>query len=1122
MQNISQNPAGKKSEELLKILNEAPIGLLSFNSNWEIDFVNDNFLKFGILYQFTADSIVGLNLLEQNLFPGIDITDELSQLKDGYSFEKEIKNIISPLRGVISLIIKGSPLFSDKIFNGGILLIEDLSVLSETKNFESAKYQYIRSIIRDTVTLLIVASESGDVKYADGKLLELLLPKDYKATGLKLDDLFPVQTNELLKKSIELVQLTNNPIKVNFNLKVNNLEQSFECTLEPLPGKSTELKLISMLFKDLSESVKQQNRFKDEVKEFAYYQKINETINNALFAVDNEGTVIYWDKTCEKLFTLKTEEITGKFFGTKLKLFDQNYFNNITENLKIEKIWKVNLSVFGVGKEKEIYEAQFTRADENTILVLCSNVTDRSNTESKLRNSLEKYLTLVNKASELICVLDTKGLITYTNNKFINTLKFSEEEIFERNFKSLLEPRILELHPFEIKNFDSPALKQVELTLLSKRGKKINCLAEIIPFYSETRLHKGYYCFLTDITEKKEAENNLALFQSVFEAAIDGVAVVWDGNIQRANNSFAEIFGYTSGNELINKDLLDLVSNEDILKVAEYLRLKEKKKDAPGRFEFLGKRKDKSAFYTELSVASFEKEDKVYLVLVARDVTERKRAQKVIRDSEEKYRNLTENIDDFLYTFERIGNTLRPVFYTSAVEKITGYSQAEFLSDSRLMIKIIHPDDISELKKKLRTFIKSKLQASGEFEFRIINKHGNVVWIRNKTNLIRSSSGQIQKLYGLVSDITSRKRAEDELKKSTDNLVKLNETKDKFLSIVSHDLRTPFSSLLGFTDFLLNDEDLTEEEKKQYVRYIQESARSMLSLVNSLLDWTRLQTGRIRFEPQRYKASQIVESTINSLAGAAMQKRIKLSSSVDESHYIFVDKNLIAQVLNNLVSNAIKFSNEKGMITISSGRSENPRFLEFSVKDTGIGIRPENLDKLFNVGAKFTTEGTAGEKGSGLGLSLVQEIINKHGGTIRVISEYGKGSDFRFTLPVASAEILLVDNNNTDRLLYSKIIKNITPNYNVEVVSNGREALERVGESIPALIIIEHQLPEISGYELASQILKSESGNKPSIIILSRKLDRNTIEEYSKLGIEYIFQKPVNLSSFKIAVEKSL
>ena len=346
--------------------------------------------------------------------------------------------------------------------------------------------------------------------------------------------------------------------------------------------------------------------------------------------------------------------------------------------------------------------------------------------------------------------------------------------------------------------------------------------------------------------------------------------------------------------------------------------------------------------------------------------------------------------------------------------------------------------------------------------------------------------------------------------------------KIRFISIISHDLRTPFSSILGFTDLLLNDEGLNEEEKRQYIAFIRESSQSMLLLVNSLLDWTRLQTGRIKFEPEKTEASKIIENSINTLIGTAIQKNIRIISEVEDELQIFADKELLLQVFNNLISNSIKFTKEGGSIVISSRPSIQMRFHEFSVRDTGTGIKPENLDKLFNVDTKFSSEGTAGEKGTGLGLSLVKEIIEKHGGEIHVESEFGKGSDFIFKIPVASSVILLVDDNKTDRLLYSKILKNITPDYTIDVAANGKEAIEKIQEYPPAIVITDHKMPVMNGYEFVRELKKLEMKGKPPILVLSSNIDRQIILDYNDLGIEYVFQKPVNLSNFKQAVEKTI
>lgn len=1110
-------------EKTIKIIEQVPVGIITFSAGGEIDYVNQNFRKFGILYHFETSTLLGNNILHIELFPNISINDELQQLLKGLPFEKEVKQITTNEGGQINLIVKGSPIFEQDEIIGGILLIEDIKILLKTKEELELRTEYFEKAIHYVNDVMIVTNPKGIVQIATGTALKKINIADKKIVGESILDLFDGEVKSLISEKIEKVNLNIEASRFDFNIEQADERYSFECKLEPILNKRGSLQFLFFFFNNITVDVSEKKRLAKKVDELSYYKSITNNLKNALFALDKEGKIIYWDEQSELLFGLPGEDVLGKFFGSTLELFDKKFFESIKKDLEKEKIWKVNLNIFGKEHKKEIFEAKLSYLDDNqnTIVVLCSNITRKVKEEEKLKISEESYKNLVENTSELICKVDSIGNIIFTNKTFLEILGYNKDEIKQKQFKHLIQPQYFENNIFNVNAFDKTKPTIIELPLLTKEGSSFLANVTFIP-KREGGNSPHYLCYITEIPEEEKVDEIELLYPALFKASQDGIAVETNGRIVVANDSFAQIFGYEGGEKLAGKDLLDLVSNDDILKVAEYFRLKEHGKNAPDRFEFLGRKRDNTYFYTELSISSFESNDKKYIVMVTRDITERKRAQKVIRESEEKYRNITENIDDFLYTFERAGNYMRPLFYTAAVEKITGYDQADFLGDSKLFLKIIHPDDFADVRKKLSALMRSNVQNSAEMEFRIINKHGNIVWVRNKVNFIKNSSGEIQRVYGLVSDITLKKRAEEEMKKSTKDLIKLNETKDRFLSIISHDLRTPFSSILGFTDLLANDEELTNEERKQYVNYIQESSRSMLSLVNSLLDWTRLQTGRIKFEPERLDPSSLIEKSIHSVSGDALRKRIEIFSRVGKGKFIFVDKSLINQVFNNLLSNAIKFTNSGGKITISVKPASTLSFLEFSVRDTGQGIKEENLDKLFSVDTKFTTEGTAGEKGSGLGLSLVKEIIEKHGGIIWAESEYGKGSNFKFTLPVASANILIVDDNRTDGLLYSKILKNITPYYTVDLASNGVEALAKIKSSPPALVITDHSMPEMNGYELVEQLKKEGLLGKPPVIVLSTEMDRNIIEDYNDLGVEYVFQKPVNLRSFKQAVEKSL
>jgi len=1004
------------------------------------------------------------------------------------------------------------------------LLIEDIKILTDLSDQHELRADYIEKAIRRVNDFLIVTNQKGEIKFSAGSAPEKLNIIQPSIIGKTLTELFNSPVQNSLTKSISKVTKTKEPLRINLELNISDKQYTFECRIEPMLSKRGTIQFIYFFFNDITSEAVEKSRKDRLVSELDYYRTVTSNLSNALFAVDNTGNIIFWDDEAVKLFGHTTEEMKGKFFGEALNLFNEDYFKKIINDLKRQKIWGINVNIFDKDQVKQTFELKFSFTDEEheAIIVLCNNITERFEEDEKIKSSEKKLKNIIANTGQLICSVDQSGKILYANTTFLNVLDYNEEEITGKNITDLLAPSFLENNSLDLNELSKEKPKSISLPFLTKEKKQVTTLAAINSFFDAETKENGYNLFLTDASTEKSTEKELPLYQSLFEASQDGIAVESEGKIVKANDSFAEIFGYDNGNELTNRDLIDLVSNDDVLKVVEFFRLLEQKKNVPDRFEFLGKKRDSSFIFTEISVSTFESDNKVFVVMVTRDVTERKRAQKIIQESEEKYRNVTENIDDFLYTFERVGNFMRPLFYTSAVKKVTGYSQAEFLEDSRLFLKIIHPDDFPMLKKRISDLIRSRFQLSSEVEVRIINKQGGAVWIRNKTRIVRDEAGKIHKIYGLVSDITLKKRAEEELKKSTENLLKLNETKDRFISIISHDLRTPFSSILGFTELLANDESLSKEERTQYVNFIKDSSNSMLSLVNSLLDWTRLQTGRVKFEPQKIQAETIIEKSINTLSGMSYQKGINVISTVGNDHFVFVDKDLIEQVFNNLLSNAIKFTSKDDKVEVSVKPYGTPRFLEFSIKDTGRGIKQENISKLFSVDTKFTSEGTSGEKGSGLGLSLVKDIIEKHGGKVWVKSEYGKGSEFKFTLPTASANILIVDDNKTDRLLYSKILNNITPEYNVEVVSNGKEALENISVSPPALVITEHKMPEMNGYEFVQELIKANLGSILPVLVLSRKIERNVAQDYLELGIEFVFQKPVNLQSFKKSIEKSL
>ncbi|MEW5845265.1 MAG: tetratricopeptide repeat-containing sensor histidine kinase [Bacteroidota bacterium] len=241
------------------------------------------------------------------------------------------------------------------------------------------------------------------------------------------------------------------------------------------------------------------------------------------------------------------------------------------------------------------------------------------------------------------------------------------------------------------------------------------------------------------------------------------------------------------------------------------------------------------------------------------------------------------------------------------------------------------------------------------------------------------------------------------LEESEKNLRELNATKDKLFSIIAHDLKNPFNALIGFSDILeRNFNHLTENEKKEYISVISESAQSLYKLLDNLLQWTRAQTGSINYIPEKFKLEPLIKQEVINLNANAEKKKIKVSINASPVLYAYADKNSIATVIRNLLSNAIKFTDIGGTIEISASESkEYPKMAEVVVKDSGIGIDENDIDRIFLIDGSYSTKGTANETGTGLGLILCHEFVNKNKGKIWVNSSKGNGSEFHFTIPLA-------------------------------------------------------------------------------------------------------------------------
>jgi len=279
-----------------------------------------------------------------------------------------------------------------------------------------------------------------------------------------------------------------------------------------------------------------------------------------------------------------------------------------------------------------------------------------------------------------------------------------------------------------------------------------------------------------------------------------------------------------------------------------------------------------------------------------------------------------------------------------------------------------------------------------------VENYDAVLTIADVSDLTKKLEEQNTLYQKAQGEIKVRKQIQKKLKKSEKSLQELVLTKDKFFSIIAHDLKSPFNAMLGISDLLVESCERKEYNNvEKFGKMISESTENTFALLVNLLDWARLQLGKFQFTPESFFIEGTVDNIIYQMMSTADNKEISITKTISPSLKIIADRNMLSTIIRNLLSNAIKFSNRKGTINITA--STKKKELPFRYPDTGVGIRKDDIAKLFRVDSNFTSMGTAQENGTGLGLILCKEFIDQHKGKIWVVSEVGVGTTFHFSIP---------------------------------------------------------------------------------------------------------------------------
>lgn len=615
---------------------------------------------------------------------------------------------------------------------------------------------------------------------------------------------------------------------------------------------------------------------------------------------------------------------------------------------------------------------------------------------------------------------DSSGRIKYANNFAQRILGLTQRQIsgktsLDPDWMAIREdgsPFLGEEHPSIQALKTGKTFSKVVMGVFNPMQQKYVWISiNAVPIQTEeSEIPIGVYVTFEDITDykkNKEFESDIyeKLRQSNLEisqrqSAIDQHAIVaitdTNGTIIYVNAKFCEISKY-SKEELIGQNHRIINSNYHSKFFFHNMYSTIKSGDT-WHGEIRNRAKDGSYYWVSTTIAPLKnRRGEIEQFLAIRtDITERVKAEQALRISEAQTRAI---LDNSIETIVFINKDKTVQFFNDIAIQRTKTVLGKELKIGCSMYDIISEEGKADFEHNFDMALKGA-RISTEKVFTVNQLE---IWFEIHYAPIKNKSQEIVGVLFTARDISEKKKAEQELSQYTSELENLNLTKDKFFNIIAHDLRNPFSGILGVSEML--EEKLKEAnagnliECLKMAQLIQTSSRSAYALLENLMQWAKAQTGDLTFEPIITSIDSIIEATLPLVNGNAYKKNISIEKSLCPEKFIFADPALTNTILRNIITNAIKFTYPNGKIKIFT--RVNNSFVEVSISDNGIGIKEENVNKLFRIDSKFSKIGTDSERGTGLGLILCKEFVEKQGGTIRVESEFEKGSTFTFSLPIA-------------------------------------------------------------------------------------------------------------------------
>ena len=715
---------------------------------------------------------------------------------------------------------------------------------------------------------------------------------------------------------------------------------------------------------------------------------------------------------------------------------------------------------------------------------------------------------------DLFCVAGFDGFFKNLNPSFEKTLGFTTKELMAKPYLKFIHP---DDRPATVVEKDGLAEGKVTFAFENRYLCKDGSYKWLLWNAVSVPEQEVIYAVARDITERKRAEEALRDSREQLRLLLDSVKdyaiFMLDpfGKVTSWNQGAERIKGYKP-DEIIGRHFSCFYPTEDVQtgKPERELQIAA----AEGRYEEEGwrTRKNGSRYWGDVIITALsDGAGKLRgFSKISRDITDRRRAEELLRESEERHRKLFDNNPHPTWVFDR--ETLRFLAVNDAAVHKYGYSRDEFLAMTLQDIR--PPEDVPALLETVKALGEGN-ESSGAWRHRL--KDGTIIDTEN-TSYALNFLGRAARVV-VVVDITQRKRDEAEKREIMDSLAATNQElglrnreverathmKSKFLASMSHELRTPLNAIVGFSDLLAEGTSgALNTKQKRFVDHIKQGSAHLLQLINDILDLSKIEAGQLELHTEEFLVQDALPEVLSTIDPLAMAKNIRMEQKLESKFLVNADRVRFKQVLYNLLSNAVKFTPKGGRISIDS--VDDWDFVRVSVTDTGTGIRPEDQEVIFDEFRQGEGKVDGVHEGTGLGLAITRRLVEQQGGRITVESEFGKGSCFTFSLPAVEPRsevraveeptrtsvmvdsgrltplVLIVDDEVPARELLASYLE---PEYRVAMAESGVEAIKEAQRLRPDAITLDVMMPGSDGFETLVALRKNPATADIPVIILS-------------------------------------